>query len=81
MSSRRTLQVSSLQATYLCLILVLADRGARDGPPREDLPMPTAPPYTAFIGNLAFDLTEMELEDFFASSKVCGLLVSMTLLV
>jgi len=39
--------------------------------PREDLPLPTNPPYTAFIGNLAFDLSEMELEDFFSSTKVC----------
>ncbi|KAK1218830.1 Eukaryotic translation initiation factor 4B [Marasmius sp. AFHP31] len=39
------------------------------GPPREDLPLPTQPPYTAFVGNLAFDLNEPELEDFFASSK------------
>nr|ADX07286.1 putative citrate synthase [Flammulina velutipes] len=39
------------------------------GPPREDLPLPTQPPYTAFVGNLAFDLTESELEDFFSSSK------------
>ncbi|KAJ6577285.1 hypothetical protein B0H19DRAFT_552040 [Mycena capillaripes] len=39
------------------------------GPPREDLPLPTQPPYTAFIGNLAFDLTEQELGDFFESSK------------
>ncbi|KAK0469949.1 putative citrate synthase [Desarmillaria tabescens] len=39
------------------------------GPPREDLPLPTAPPYTAFIGNLAFDLVESELEDFFAANK------------
>jgi translation initiation factor 4B len=38
-------------------------------PPREDLPLPTQPPYTAFIGNLAFDLTETELEDFFGPSK------------
>ncbi|KAK7032956.1 translation initiation factor 4B [Favolaschia claudopus] len=38
-------------------------------PPREDLPLPTQPPYTAFIGNLAFDLTEQELEEFFGSSK------------
>ncbi|KAJ7086016.1 hypothetical protein B0H15DRAFT_844986 [Mycena belliarum] len=43
------------------------DRGM--GPPREDLPLPTQPPYTAFIGNLAFDLTEQELEEFFGSSK------------
>ena len=46
-----------------------ADRMA-SGPPREDLPLPTQPPYTAFVGNLAFDLTEAELEDFFASSRV-----------
>ncbi|EEB94179.1 hypothetical protein MPER_07050 [Moniliophthora perniciosa FA553] len=31
--------------------------------------LPTQPPYTAFVGNLAFDLTEAELEDFFASAK------------
>ncbi|KAJ6549192.1 hypothetical protein B0H10DRAFT_2129119 [Mycena sp. CBHHK59/15] len=47
----------------------LATRPDRMGPPREDLPLPTQPPYTAFIGNLAFDLTEQELEDFFGSSK------------
>ncbi|EIW57790.1 uncharacterized protein TRAVEDRAFT_38170 [Trametes versicolor FP-101664 SS1] len=35
------------------------------GPPREDLPLPTAPPYTAFVGNLTFDITETELEEFF----------------
>ncbi|KIJ66794.1 hypothetical protein HYDPIDRAFT_174153 [Hydnomerulius pinastri MD-312] len=34
--------------------------------PREDLPLPTQPPYTAFIGNLAFDITESELESFFS---------------
>jgi len=43
----------------------LSSRPDRAGPPREDLPLPTEPPYTAFIGNLAFDLTESELEDFF----------------
>jgi RNA recognition motif-containing protein len=32
--------------------------------------MPTKPPYTAFIGNLAFDLTESELEQFFSPIKV-----------
>ncbi|KAH9941361.1 hypothetical protein B0H21DRAFT_753305 [Amylocystis lapponica] len=54
------------------------DRGRRDdymtsrpdrGPFREDLPLPTEPPYTAFIGNLAFDLTESELEDFFGGAQ------------
>jgi len=39
------------------------------GPPREDIPIPTQPPYTAFVGNLAFDLTENELEQFFSGVK------------
>ncbi|KAI0297298.1 hypothetical protein B0F90DRAFT_1740869 [Multifurca ochricompacta] len=38
-------------------------------PPREDLPLPTQPPYTAFVGNLAFDLTERDLETFFDGLK------------
>ena len=45
-----------------------ADRQAY--PPREDLPLPTQPPYTAFVGNLAFDLTEHDLETFFDGLKV-----------
>ena len=36
------------------------------GPPREDLPLPTAPPYTVFVGNLSFDLVEDDLAQFFA---------------
>ncbi|CAK5268591.1 unnamed protein product [Mycena citricolor] len=39
------------------------------GPPRDDLPLPTQPPYTAFVGNLSFDLTEGELEEFFGSPR------------
>ncbi|KAH8117726.1 hypothetical protein DFH11DRAFT_1723761 [Phellopilus nigrolimitatus] len=35
--------------------------------PRDDVPLPTHPPYTAFVGNLAFDLTESELGSFFGS--------------
>lgn len=50
---------------------ILADRTA--APPREDLPLPTQPPYTAFIGNLAFDLTEIDLEEFFTGQKVSTL--------
>ncbi|EJD49580.1 hypothetical protein AURDEDRAFT_112442 [Auricularia subglabra TFB-10046 SS5] len=38
-------------------------------PPREDLPLPTQPPYTAFVGNLSFDLTEHEFEGFFVDYK------------
>ena len=36
------------------------------GPPREDIPLPTSPPYTAFIGGLAFESTDSDLSDFFS---------------
>ena len=48
--------------------LLTADRGPP--PPREDVPLPTQPPYTAFVGNLAFDLTEDELGSFFGPHEV-----------
>ncbi|KAL5485734.1 TIF3 [Sanghuangporus weigelae] len=38
--------------------------------PREDVPLPTNPPFTAFVGNLAFDLTEGDLGSFFGSDDV-----------
>ncbi|KZV77275.1 RNA-binding domain-containing protein [Peniophora sp. CONT] len=49
-----------------------SSRGDRGGgfPPREDLPLPTSPPYTAFVGNMAFDLTEQDLESFFDGLSV-----------
>lgn len=50
------------------LINKAADR--QNLPPRDDVPLPTQPPYTAFIGNLAFDLTESELLHFFSGLKV-----------
>lgn len=54
------------------------DRGGRDYgtrtdramPPREELPLPTEPPYTAFVGNLPYDLTEDELAEFFAPAAI-----------
>lgn len=39
-------------------------------PPREDLPLPTSPPYTAFIGNLSFQMTEAEMQDHFGAAKI-----------
>lgn len=36
---------------------------------REPLPLPTQPPYTAHIGNLAFDATPNDISDLFAD---CG---------
>lgn len=55
------------------LIYNTADRAPL--PPREDVPLPTNPPYTAFIGNLAFDMSDMELEEFFSPHKVGRLFV------
>lgn len=40
------------------------------GPPREELPLPTKPPYTAFVGNLSFETSEGDLSDFFSSLTV-----------
>lgn len=43
----------------------------RDGyPSREELPLPTEPPYTAHIGNMSFDTTEGEVSDFFKDCQV-----------
>lgn len=47
---------------------MLADRAPL--PPREEAPLPTAPPYTVFVGNLAFDMSETELGQFFSPHKV-----------
>lgn len=44
-----------------------ADRGFAV---REELPMPSKPPYTAHLGNLSFDATEGDVQDFFADCEV-----------
>ncbi|BGP28051.1 translation initiation factor eIF-4B [Rhodotorula toruloides] len=46
--------------------------GDRDDgrPPRAEVPFPTAPPYTAFVGNLSFETSEAEIEDFFTGLSV-----------
>jgi hypothetical protein len=45
------------------------DRGAGRGPPVRR-PLPTEPPFTAFVGNLSRDAVESDLEQFFANMKV-----------
>lgn len=37
---------------------------------REELPLPTEPPFTAHIGNMSFDATSADLEDFFKDCAV-----------
>lgn len=38
--------------------------------PRERLPLPTKPPYTAHLGNLSYDSTEGDIHDFFTGCDV-----------
>lgn len=45
------------------------ERPERSYPPREELPLPDKPPFTAFVGNLSFDVMEADVEDFFAPAK------------
>ena len=44
-----------------------ADRGFAV---REQLPLPSKPPYTAHLGNLSFDATEGDVNDFFSGCEV-----------
>lgn len=37
---------------------------------REQLPLPSKPPYTAHLGNLSFDATEGDINDFFSGCEV-----------
>ncbi|PGH04411.1 hypothetical protein AJ80_08522 [Polytolypa hystricis UAMH7299] len=37
---------------------------------REELPLPTQPPYTAHIGNLSFDATQADISELFAECSV-----------
>lgn len=48
---------------------ILIDRNV-SYPPREQLPLPTEPPYTAHIGNMSFDTSEGEISDFFKDCEV-----------
>lgn len=61
----------AVSASISCIMFALIyGSSPADRPPREDLPLPTSPPYTAFIGNLAFDVTESEMETFFGGHEV-----------
>lgn len=37
---------------------------------REQLPLPTKPPYTVHLGNMSFDATEGDIQDFFTGCSV-----------
>lgn len=38
-----------------------------DRAPRAEVPLPTAPPYIAYVGNLSFEATEADITDLFVS--------------
>ncbi|RPA79730.1 hypothetical protein BJ508DRAFT_308040 [Ascobolus immersus RN42] len=42
-------------------------------PPRQQLPIPDKPPYTAHVGNLSFDVNDEELGRFFADCEVTNI--------
>ncbi|KAG8832561.1 hypothetical protein FRC17_001124 [Serendipita sp. 399] len=65
-TARQMSQEAQLSAEHQ----IWKDRGDRGFPAREELPLPTQPPYTAFVGNLTFDITERELGDHFRPSEV-----------
>jgi len=44
---------------------------------REELPLPDKPPYTAHIGNLAFEVTEGEIMDFFKECAISNVRIVM----
>lgn len=39
-------------------------------PSREQLPLPTQPPFTAHLANLSFDATQGDVNDFFRDCQV-----------
>lgn len=39
-------------------------------PIREEPPLPTEPPFTAFVVNLPYEVTEQDLVDYFDPIKV-----------
>ncbi|KAG0292376.1 hypothetical protein BGZ96_004180 [Linnemannia gamsii] len=42
-------------------------------PPRTPVELPTRPPYTIHLGNLPFDATDADIENFFNESKVTSI--------
>ena len=37
---------------------------------RESLPLPSKPPYTVHLGNMSFDATEGDIQDYFTGCSV-----------
>jgi len=48
-------------------MLIRSDRGFSI---REELPLPSKPPFTAHLGNLSFEVTQADVQDFLAACSV-----------
>ncbi|KAJ9121880.1 hypothetical protein QFC24_004462 [Naganishia onofrii] len=53
----------------------LPSRGESRYPSREEIPMPTRPPYTAYVGNLAFEAVEEDMEMLFSGVETTSIKV------
>jgi translation initiation factor 4B len=53
--------------------MYFVDRGGMSYAVREQLPLPSKPPYTSHLGNLPFDATNGDIEDFFAGCDVTSI--------
>lgn len=42
---------------------------------RSEKPMPTEPPYLAYVGNMSFEVVEEDVRDLFSSLNVCFLIL------
>ena len=78
--SAQVLDTAVLRVMQVQLLLMLqishkysnspADRGYSTQPQRDALPLPTKPPFTVHLGNMSFDATEGDIQDFFGSCSV-----------
>ncbi|ORX62332.1 RNA-binding domain-containing protein [Hesseltinella vesiculosa] len=49
------------------------DRGARSFPARAPVPLPTEPPFTAYVGNLSFEATEDDVAQFLGNQGIVNI--------
>ena len=59
--------ISKIDDVGIFVDIFSADRGYSQ---RESLPLPTKPPYTVHLGNMSFDATEGDIQDFFSGCSV-----------
>ncbi|KAL9587696.1 MAG: hypothetical protein Q9203_003412 [Teloschistes exilis] len=68
MPAAESVEKTALGPSVAIALTPSADRGGYSV--REQLPLPSKPPYTVHLGNMSFDATEGDVEDFFAGCEV-----------